>query len=180
MVSQKVKIPNLPKPPDQLRRRVENTIADLDCLLNSDCVTDDTAYINRLARNPGAAIPRVTTLIDYASRYQVELTVANDTDACRLVNEDMLRGWLRRAGRLLADKYPGTLVAACNALGIRQSYKNWFAGKLCSPRLDVFITVALTLGYRVYWWAPWWSVEARAHAFETALPRRGVTKNMKG
>ena len=180
MVSQKVKKPNLPKPPDQLRKRIENTIADLDCLLNSDCVTDDTAYINRLARNPGAAIPRVTTLIDYASRYQVELTVANDTDACRLVNEDMLRGWLRRAGRLLADKYPGTLVAACNALGIRQSYKNWFAGKLCSPRLDVFITVALTLGYRVYRWAPWWSVGARAHAFETALPRRGVTKNMKG
>lgn len=172
--------PELPSPPDHLAKRMANLIEDLDCILNSDGVCKKTEYVRMLTQYKDGRAPRVTTLIAYATRWEVELTISDDTYAARLTDEDMLRSWLRRAQRQLAEKYPRHLVAALESLGVRHSFKNWFGGKMCSPRLDVFLTVALNLGYHVYWWAPWWSVGARAHAFETALLTRGVTPDMRG
>ena len=176
----KAKRPELPSPPDHLEKRMANLIADLDCILNIDGVCKKTEYVRMLTHYKDGRAPRVTTLIAYATRWDVELTISDDTYVARLVDEDMLRDWLRRAQRQLAEKYPRYLVAALESLDVRHSFKNWFGGKMCSPRLDVFLTVALDLGYHVYWWAPWWSVGARAHAFETALTVRGVTPDMRG
>lgn len=176
----KAKRTELPSPPDHLAKRMANMIEDLDCILNSDGVCKATEYVRMLTQYKDGRAPRVTTLIAYATKWSVELTVTDETSVYRLVDEDLLRNWLRRVQQQLAEKYPRHLVAALESLGVRHSFKNWFGGKMCSPRLDVFLTVALNLGYHVYWWAPWWSVGARAHAFETALTVRGVTPDMRG